>query len=107
MIGAACRCSRANAIRALARGNRCAALWLAAAAVPDRALLRGTESSDAVPALPQTSQGKEIVNDYNAMGFTLGRRPLALLRDRLALDGLQSAAQLATLPSGHGPRFAD
>ncbi|MCM3012011.1 hypothetical protein M3583_25455, partial [Bacillus subtilis] len=34
------------------------------------------------------------------MGFTLGRHPLALLRDRLALDHLQSAEQLATLRSG-------
>ncbi len=69
--------ARANALRALAGGNRCDALWLAAAAVPDRDLLRGTERDDAVPALPQ-----------------------ALLRDRLALDRLQSAEQLATLRSG-------
>lgn len=38
--------------------------------------------------------------DYRAMGFTLGRHPLALLRDRLALDRLQPAEQLATLRSG-------
>ncbi|WP_049098167.1 OB-fold nucleic acid binding domain-containing protein, partial [Burkholderia cepacia] len=44
--------------------------------------------------------GHEIVTDYRAMGFTLGRHPLALLRERLALDRLQSAEQLATLRSG-------
>ena len=82
------------------RGNRRAALWLAAAAVPDRHLLRGTKRDDAVPALPQASEGDEIVTDYRAMGFTLGPHPLALLRDRLALDRLQSAEQLATLRSG-------
>lgn len=92
--------ARANALRPLAGGNRRAALWLAAAAVPDRDLLRGTERDDGVPALPQASEGKEIVTDYNAMGFTLGRHPLALLRDRLTLDRLQSAEQLATLRSG-------
>ncbi len=44
--------ARANALRSLAGGNRRAALWLAATAVPDRDLLRGTERDDAVPALP-------------------------------------------------------
>ncbi len=34
------------------------------------------------------------------MGFTLGRHPPALLRDRLALDRLHSAEQLATVRSG-------
>lgn len=82
----------ANALRALAGGNRRAALWLAAA-VPDRDLLRGTKQDDAVPALPQASEGKEIVTDYRAMGFTLGRHPLAL-------DRLQSADQLAVLRNG-------
>ncbi|MDR6502238.1 hypothetical protein J2785_005418 [Burkholderia ambifaria] len=33
----------------VAGGSRRAALWLAAAAVPDRDLLRGTERDDAVP----------------------------------------------------------
>ncbi|HDR8918798.1 TPA: error-prone DNA polymerase [Burkholderia vietnamiensis] len=92
--------ARANALRSLAGGNRRAALWLAAAAVPDRDLLRGTERDDAVPALPQASEGAEIVTDYRSMGFTLGRHPLALLRERLALDRLQSAEQLQTLRSG-------
>ncbi|MFL1341185.1 OB-fold nucleic acid binding domain-containing protein [Acinetobacter baumannii] len=90
----------ANALRSLAGDNRRDALWLAAAAVPDRDLLRGTECDDAAPALPRASEGHEIVTDYRAMGFTLGRHPLALLRDRLALDHLQSAEQLATLRSG-------
>ncbi|OJB18813.1 error-prone DNA polymerase [Burkholderia ubonensis] len=92
--------ARANALRSLAGGNRRAALWLVAAAVPDRDLLRGTERDDAVPALPQASEGKEIVTDYRAMGFTLGRHPLALLRDRLKMDRLQTAEQLATLRNG-------
>ncbi|WP_126284843.1 error-prone DNA polymerase [Burkholderia stagnalis] len=92
--------ARANALRSLAGGNRRAAIWLAAAAVPDRDLLRGTERDDAVPALSQASEGNEIVTDYRAMGFTLGRHPLALLRDRLKMDRLQTAEQLATLRSG-------
>lgn len=51
--------ARANALRSLAGGNRRAALWLEAAAAPDRDLLRGTERDDAVPALPHASEGHE------------------------------------------------
>ncbi|KHK59201.1 hypothetical protein PI86_09680 [Burkholderia sp. A9] len=83
--------ARANELRSLAGGNRRASLWLAVAAVPDRDLLRGTERDDAVPALPQASEGTEIVTDYRAMGFTLGRHPLALLRDRPCECGLASS----------------
>ncbi|MPV65508.1 error-prone DNA polymerase [Burkholderia sp. BE17] len=96
--------ARSNALRTLSGGNRRDALWLAAAAVPDRDLLRGTERDDAAPALPQASEGNEIVTDYRAMGFTLGRHPLALLRDRLDMDRLQSAEQLATLRNGQFAR---
>ena len=92
--------ARANALRSLAGGNRRAALWLTAAAVPDRDLLRGTERDDATPALPQAFERKEIVTDYRAMGFTLGQHLLALLRDRLKMDRLQTAEQLATLRHG-------
>ena len=99
--------ARANALETLVGGNRRDALWLAAAAVPDRDLLRGTECDDAAPALPQASEGTEIVTDYNAMGFTLGRHPLVLPRERLTRDHLQSADQLATLRSGQLARARD
>jgi putative ABC transport system permease protein len=33
-----------------------------------------------VPVLPQASEGEELVCDYRALGLTLGRHPLALLR---------------------------
>ncbi len=77
-----------------------AALWLAVSAVPDKDLLCGIELDHATPALPQASEGTEIVTDYKAMGFTLGQHPLALLRERLAGDRLLSADELAMLHSG-------
>ncbi|MBV2181822.1 MAG: error-prone DNA polymerase [Castellaniella sp.] len=89
--------ARAGALRVLAGGNRRAALWQAAAAVPDRDLLRGITRDDVVPVLPRASEGQEIATDYRALGLTLGRHPLALLRDRLRADHLLSAAQLARL----------
>ncbi|MGB6008175.1 error-prone DNA polymerase [Castellaniella sp.] len=89
--------ARAGALRPLAGRNRRAALWQAAAAVPDRDLLRGTARDDADPELPPPSEGQAIAADYRALGLTLGRHPVALLRDRLQADRLLSAAQLADL----------
>ncbi len=75
--------AHAGALRSLAKGHRRNAIWTAAAAVPDKDILRGTELDDEAPALPQASEGSEIVTDYRAMGFTLGRHPreLAQLRN--------------------------
>ncbi|WP_369050111.1 error-prone DNA polymerase [Burkholderia gladioli] len=94
----------AGALRSLAGGNRRDAMWLAAAAAPDRDLLRGTERDDAAPALPLASEGREIVSDYRSMGFTLGRHPLELLRVRLRADRLLPAAELAHLRNGQFAR---
>ncbi|AYQ85978.1 error-prone DNA polymerase [Burkholderia gladioli] len=96
--------ARASALRSLAKGHRRNAIWTAAAAVPDKDILRGTERDDEAPALPQASEGSEIVADYRAMGFTLGRHPLELLRDRLRADRLLPARELAQLRNGQFAR---
>ncbi|QKM51959.1 Error-prone DNA polymerase (plasmid) [Burkholderia glumae] len=96
--------ARAGALRSLAGNNRRDAMWLAAAAVPDRGILRGTERDDAAPALVQASEGHEILTDYRAMGFTLGRHPLELLRDRLRSYRLLPAAELSQLRNGQFAR---
>jgi error-prone DNA polymerase len=51
-------------------------------------------------ALPAAPEGEEIVFDYAAMGLTLRRHPLALLRERLAKRRFLNADQLGALPSG-------
>ncbi|WP_186043948.1 error-prone DNA polymerase [Burkholderia gladioli] len=96
--------AHAGALRSLAKGHRRNAIWMAAAAVPDKDILRGTERDDAAPALPQASEGSEIVTDYRAMGFTLGRHPLELLRDQLRADRLLPARELAQLRNGQFAR---
>ncbi|WP_186214973.1 error-prone DNA polymerase [Burkholderia gladioli] len=96
--------AHASALRSLAKGHRRNAIWTAAAAVPDKNILRGTERDDEAPALPQASEGSEIVTDYRAMGFTLGRHPLELLRDRLRADRLLPARELAQLRNGQFAR---
>jgi error-prone DNA polymerase len=71
-----------NALGPLA-GHRRQALWQAAGGVPDKDLLRPTSPVEEVPVLAAPKEGEEIVGDYRAQGLTLGRHPLALLRERL------------------------
>ncbi|GAB3460379.1 hypothetical protein GCM10027321_19680 [Massilia terrae] len=89
----------ANALRALA-GHRRDALWQAVGAVPDQDLLRPTTPREEVPELPAPSEGDEIVGDYRSQGLTLGRHPLALLRERLLARRFLPAATLAGFEDG-------
>jgi len=73
----------ANALAALS-GNRRQALWQAVASVPDKGLLRSAAIHESVVQLEEPSEGENIVADYRHLGLTLGRHPLALLRERLA-----------------------
>ncbi|MGZ5201694.1 MAG: error-prone DNA polymerase, partial [Telluria sp.] len=89
----------ANALRALA-GNRREALWQAVGAVPDKDLLRPTSPREEAPVLAAPSEGDEIVGDYRSQGLTLGRHPLALLRERLHARRFMPAATLADFQDG-------
>jgi error-prone DNA polymerase len=53
--------------------------------------------------LPPAPEGEEILFDYAAMGLTLRRHPLALLRERLARWGYLNAQAAAALPHGRRP----
>jgi error-prone DNA polymerase len=89
----------ANALRGLA-GHRREALWQAVGAVPDKDLLRPTTPLEEAPQLPAPSEGDEIVGDYRSQGLTLGRHPLALLRERLLAKRFMPAATLADFQDG-------
>ncbi len=84
----------ANVLKSL-NGERRQALWQAAAAVVDKDLLRSTHIEEAVPILPPASEGDEIINDYRALGLSLGRHPLALLRTQLLARRLMPAQMLS------------
>ena len=88
-----------NALKALT-GSRRQALWQAAAAVADKDLLRASSVEETVPELPPASEGDELVSDYRALGLTLGRHPVALLRAQLHKQRLMSAELLATYQDG-------
>jgi len=95
----------AGALAALA-GHRRSAHWEAAGAQARPFLLRDAPIRDRQPALPAPTEGEDIVADYQGLGLTLGRHPLALLRRRLQRLQLASAAELRALPNGRPARTA-
>jgi error-prone DNA polymerase len=93
----------ADALASLS-GHRRQQVWDAAAQQRAPALLRQAPVNEPPLALPAAPEGEEIVFDYAAMGLTLRRHPLALLRTRLARMQLLNADQLRDLPSGRKVR---
>ena len=95
-------------------GNRHVAFWevagterplpLAAAAAGSAG--EGTGFTEGRPLLEKPSEGQEICADYASVGLTLGRHPLALLRERLRTDSLMSASELGRAAHGAAVRTA-
>jgi hypothetical protein len=95
----------AGAFAALS-GNRHLAFWEVAGT--ERALplgltdTRGAAAGEGRPLLSAPTEGQGIVADYAALGLTLGRHPLALLRERLRARALLPAGELKN--ARHGAR---
>jgi error-prone DNA polymerase len=89
----------ADALTSLA-GHRRQQVWQASALHAMPALLQGSLLPEDDLALPAAAEGEEVLWDYAATGLTLRRHPLALLRPRLAKQGLLSAKQLDAVRSG-------
>ena len=71
-----------GALKVLA-GHRFGAAWEAAAVSIRRDLLDAAPVVEAPPALPQPTEGADLVADYASLGLTLGRHPMTLLRNHL------------------------
>ena len=56
--------------------------------------------------LAPPTEGQNIAADYRTQGLTLGRHPLALLRDELAAAHIVTSADLRDLPHGRVVRVA-
>jgi DNA polymerase-3 subunit alpha len=109
----------AGAFAALS-GNRHLAFWevagtervppLPAAGKPARGVLelgaRTGHSAEGQPLLPAPTEGERIVADYASVGLTLGRHPLALLREGLRKKQLLSANELHCVANGREVRAA-
>lgn len=87
--------ANANALQALA-GNRRQALWQAVAGEADKGLLGNAPLQEDTVQLDAPSEGESITADYHALGLTLGRHPLALLRPLLAKKRFLPAEVLNT-----------
>ncbi len=94
----------ADALSSLA-GHRREALW-DTLAVDERTRLDMPAVPDAPPSLKEPTEGEQIVADYETLGLTLRRHPLALLRDQLAKRRIRSAAEVAQARNGQLIRAA-
>ncbi|MDP2016076.1 error-prone DNA polymerase [Hydrogenophaga sp.] len=89
----------ADALRSLS-GHRRQQVWDAAALRTAPELMRDAPVDEAPLALPEAPEGEAIVWDYDSLGLTLRRHPLALLRPQLAKRRLMSAEELNDAPNG-------
>jgi error-prone DNA polymerase len=99
------RClAAAGALEPLA-GHRRLASWAAAGAerLPP---LDVFDEDRKLPALAPPTEGQDIVADYASLGLTLGRHPLALLRERLKSSSFVTADELRLRPRGKLVRTA-
>jgi len=92
--------AEADAMQGLT-GNRHQAAW-AVAGIDTRPteMLRSTRVNETPVELAPPSEVENTLADYRALGLTLNRHPLALLREDLAAYKVQPAAVLHTYPSG-------
>ncbi len=97
--------ARSDALAGLA-GHRRRARWAVAGLGREIGLMREAPVIEHLPFLPEAPEGEEIVADYDSLGLTLRRHPLALLRPRLAKMRLSTAAELKNLPNGRLARTA-
>jgi len=92
--------AEAGALQSLT-GHRHQAAW-AVAGIDTRPteMLRATRVEEPEIALAPPSEGEETLADYRALGLTLNRHPLALLREQLAAFRIEPASRLRTYPNG-------
>ena len=91
-------------------GNRHLAFWEVAGFERPLPLIaadpQAASMSEGRPLLSMPTEAQGIVADLASVGLTLGRHPVALLRERLNAEGLQCMADLAQLPHGQWVRTA-
>lgn len=85
--------ARAGALKSIS-GHRFRASWVAEGVETMSPLLANAVAEEPVPLLRAPSEGQDLVADYQNLGLTLGRHPLALLRERFQRRGFLRADEL-------------
>jgi error-prone DNA polymerase len=96
-----------GALRALAdagalagiSGHRRQAWWQVLGVADHGPLLKDTPIREPAAELKAPEEGEDLVSDYASLGLTLGRHPMALLRDQLRTRGYRPSATLES--AGH------
>ena len=94
----------AGALQSLA-GHRRNAHWFASGIENDLPMEIPILEKNA-PALASPAEGEDILADYASLGLTLGRHPLALLRDALSSRNMQAASAVNASRRGSLVRIA-
>ena len=97
--------ARAGALQSLS-GHRRNALWDVKGIERPTPLLAAAPSRETPVTLAAPSEAQDIVADYRALGLSLKRHPLALLRPNLHRRRLLDAAAIQRLPHGRLTRTA-
>jgi error-prone DNA polymerase len=94
----------AGALESLS-GHRYRARWEVMGLLKDTPLLQGP-IQEALPLLLSPSEGQNIVADYHTTGLTLGRHPLALLRENLRQLRVCRSDDIRRMPHGRHVHIA-
>jgi error-prone DNA polymerase len=95
----------AGALRELS-GNRHLTFWQVAGSEQELPLAPVPRQPEATPLLAPPTEGQNIAADYRSAGLTLGRHPLALLREQLQKSSIVTSKELQELPNGRPVRVA-
>jgi error-prone DNA polymerase len=97
--------ARAGALQSLT-GHRRHAIWQVSGIERAAPLLAAATARETPVTLAAPSEAQDIVADYRALGLSLGRHPLELLRPNLRGRRLLDAAAIQRLPHGRLTRTA-
>jgi len=95
----------AGALKSLA-GHRHKVRWTVAGVEEPTPLFPSLDRYEAVPMLRRPTEGQDIVADYQSLGLTLGRHPVALIREHLDAWRYVAAAELEDMSPGRNIRIA-